>query len=110
MAIPWYPGKLAWQFNVHKNVVRKVPQFKKMQSFLVYETEVVSAGLSLDVFDLPEATQGNICRQEAVSMLPPLVLDVEPHHKARPRDIGGDALLTIHHRFWTCVQLLGQRY
>ena len=42
MAIPWYPGKLAWQFNVHKNVVRKVPQFKKMQSFLVYETEVVS--------------------------------------------------------------------
>ncbi|KIM25888.1 hypothetical protein M408DRAFT_330889 [Serendipita vermifera MAFF 305830] len=63
-AIPWYPGKLAWQFNVHKNVVRKVPQFKKMQSFLVYETEV-----------------GNICRQEAVSMLPPLVLDIEPHHK-----------------------------
>lgn len=25
-------------------------------------------------------SQGNITRQEAVSMLPPLFLDVEPHH------------------------------
>lgn len=40
--IPWYPGGLAWQLDVHKNVVRKVPGFKKLQSFLVYETEVVS--------------------------------------------------------------------
>ncbi|CAG8685049.1 14338_t:CDS:2, partial [Acaulospora colombiana] len=39
--IPWYPGGLAWQIHVHKSVVRKVPEFKKMQEFLVYETEVV---------------------------------------------------------------------
>ena len=26
-------------------------------------------------------TQGNISRQEAVSMIPPLLLDVKPHHK-----------------------------
>jgi 16S rRNA C967 or C1407 C5-methylase (RsmB/RsmF family) len=26
-------------------------------------------------------TKGGISRQEAVSMIPPLVLDVEPHHK-----------------------------
>ena len=25
--------------------------------------------------------QGNISRQEAVSMLPPLVIDIQPHHK-----------------------------
>ncbi len=25
--------------------------------------------------------QGNISRQEAVSMIPPLLLDVKPHHK-----------------------------
>ncbi|EIW77165.1 S-adenosyl-L-methionine-dependent methyltransferase [Coniophora puteana RWD-64-598 SS2] len=62
--IPWYPDGLAWQFNVSKKVLRKQPEFRKFHSFLVYETEV-----------------GNISRQEAVSMIPPLLLDVEPHHK-----------------------------
>lgn len=37
--------------------------FRRFQNFLVYETEA-----------------GNLSRQEAVSMLPPLLLDVEPHH------------------------------
>ncbi|KAF7291909.1 tRNA (Cytosine-5-)-methyltransferase [Mycena indigotica] len=62
--IPWYPDGLAWQFNVPKKVLRKSPEFKGFHSFLVFETEV-----------------GNVSRQEAVSMLPPLFLDVEPHHK-----------------------------
>ncbi|PBK71008.1 S-adenosyl-L-methionine-dependent methyltransferase [Armillaria solidipes] len=61
--IPWYPEGLAWQFNVPKKVLRKSSEFKKFHSFLVGETEV-----------------GNISRQEAVSMLPPLFLGVEPHH------------------------------
>ncbi|KAJ7322827.1 S-adenosyl-L-methionine-dependent methyltransferase [Mycena albidolilacea] len=62
--IPWYPDGLAWQFNVPKKVLRKQPEFKEFHSFLVFETEV-----------------GNVSRQEAVSMLPPLFMDVEPHHK-----------------------------
>ncbi|KAJ6454578.1 cytosine-5--methyltransferase [Mycena sanguinolenta] len=62
--IPWYPDGLAWQFNVPKKVLRKQPEFKGFHSFLVFETEV-----------------GNVSRQEAVSMLPPLFMDVEPHHK-----------------------------
>ncbi|KAF8323022.1 S-adenosyl-L-methionine-dependent methyltransferase [Clavulina sp. PMI_390] len=62
--LPWYPEGLGWQLNVSKTVIRKQPEFKKFQDFLVYETDV-----------------GNISRQEAVSMIPPLVLDVEPHHK-----------------------------
>ncbi|KAI9056453.1 S-adenosyl-L-methionine-dependent methyltransferase [Trametes sanguinea] len=62
--LPWYPEGLAWQFNVAKKVLRKSPEFKKFHSFLVFETEV-----------------GNISRQEAVSMLPPLFLEVEPHHR-----------------------------
>ncbi|KAF9472978.1 S-adenosyl-L-methionine-dependent methyltransferase [Pholiota conissans] len=62
--LSWYPDGLAWQFNVPKKVLRRSPEFKKFHSFLVFETEV-----------------GNISRQEAVSMLPPLLLDVEPHHK-----------------------------
>jgi multisite-specific tRNA:(cytosine-C5)-methyltransferase len=61
--IPWYPEGLAWQFNVPKKVLRKSAEFKKFHSWLVFETEV-----------------GNVSRQEAVSMLPPLFLDVEPHH------------------------------
>lgn len=28
-------------------------------------------------------SQGNISRQETVSMIPPLLLDVKPHHKVR---------------------------
>ncbi|KAG5644352.1 hypothetical protein DXG03_008649 [Asterophora parasitica] len=62
--IEWYPDGLAWHFNVPKKILRKSPEFKKFHSFLVFETEV-----------------GNISRQEAVSMLPPLFLDVEPHHR-----------------------------
>ncbi|KAF9561390.1 cytosine-5--methyltransferase [Agrocybe pediades] len=62
--IPWYPDGLAWHFNVPKKVLRKSPEFKKFHSFLVFETEV-----------------GNVSRQEAVSMLPPLFLEVEPHHR-----------------------------
>ncbi|KAI0088251.1 cytosine-5--methyltransferase [Irpex rosettiformis] len=62
--ISWYPDGLAWQLNVEKKVLRKSPEFKKFHNFLVFETEV-----------------GNISRQEAVSMLPPLFLEVQPHHR-----------------------------
>ncbi|CDK29542.1 unnamed protein product [Kuraishia capsulata CBS 1993] len=60
---PWYPNELGFQIDLPKAVVRKYSAFAKTQRFLVVETEV-----------------GNISRQEAVSMIPPLVLDVEPHH------------------------------
>lgn len=46
-----------------KSVIRRCPPFKKFQNFLVAETTV-----------------GNISRQEAVSMIPPLLMDIEPHH------------------------------
>lgn len=44
-----------------KNVVRKFPPFASFQKFLVSETSV-----------------GNISRQEIVSMIPPLLMDVRP--------------------------------
>ncbi|TRM57498.1 S-adenosyl-L-methionine-dependent methyltransferase [Schizophyllum amplum] len=62
--IPWFPEGLAWQVNVPKKVLRKQEEFRKFHAFLVGETEV-----------------GNISRQEAVSMLPPLFLDVKPWHR-----------------------------
>ena len=60
-AIPWFPDQLAWQMTTPKNIVRKFPPFKSFQQFLVSETSV-----------------GNISRQEIVSMIPPLLLDVKP--------------------------------
>lgn len=62
-ALTWYPDGLAWQIDVRKNVLRKQEAFKEFQRFLVHETEV-----------------GSISRQETVSMIPPLFLDVQPEH------------------------------
>lgn len=61
--IPWYPDGLAYSMTTPKNVVRKYEPFKEFQKFLVSETSV-----------------GNISRQEHVSMIPPLLLDVKPNH------------------------------
>ncbi|KAF3135052.1 hypothetical protein TWF569_010024 [Orbilia oligospora] len=61
--LSWYPDELAWQLTVGKQVIRRSPPFKQLQAFLVSET-----------------SSGNISRQEAVSMIPPLLMDVEPHH------------------------------
>ncbi|KNZ76958.1 Putative tRNA (cytosine-5-)-methyltransferase C23C4.17 [Termitomyces sp. J132] len=67
--IPWYPDGLAWNFNVPKKILRKSPEFiVRFYAFLYSYPQLI-------------AFQGNISRQEAVSMLPPLFLDVEPHHK-----------------------------
>lgn len=59
--VPWYPDELAWTMTTSKTVIRKSPPFAKFQKFLVSETSV-----------------GNISRQEIVSMIPPLVMDLRP--------------------------------
>lgn len=61
--VPWYPDNLAWWMTTPKNVIRRYPPFAKFQKFLVSENSV-----------------GNISRQEVVSMIPPLLLDVQPGH------------------------------
>ncbi|XP_075396966.1 RNA cytosine C(5)-methyltransferase NSUN2 [Tenrec ecaudatus] len=62
--LSWYPEELAWHTNLSRKVLRRSPQLEKFHQFLVSETE-----------------SGNISRQEAVSMIPPLLLSVQPHHK-----------------------------
>ena len=62
--LSWYPDQLAWQVNLSRSDVRKNEKFQVFKQFLIDQTE-----------------SGNISRQEAVSMIPPLVLDVKPHHK-----------------------------
>ena len=59
--VAWYPDNLAWWMTTPKNVVRKFPPFSAFQKYLVSETSV-----------------GNISRQEVVSMIPPLVMDLHP--------------------------------
>ena len=44
----------------------------------------VSALARLHEFMKLENDAGGITRQEAVSMIPPLLLDVQPHHSVRP--------------------------
>ncbi|KJZ79240.1 hypothetical protein HIM_01391 [Hirsutella minnesotensis 3608] len=61
MPVPWYPDELAWWMTTPKNVVRKFPPFAAFQKFLVSETSV-----------------GNISRQEVVSMIPPLLMNLRP--------------------------------
>uniref|UniRef100_H2YC23 tRNA (cytosine(34)-C(5))-methyltransferase n=1 Tax=Ciona savignyi TaxID=51511 RepID=H2YC23_CIOSA len=62
--LPWYPDELAWQTDLNRGQIRKVPQLQNFHSFLIAESE-----------------SGHITRQEAVSMIPPLLLDVRSHHK-----------------------------
>ncbi|KAJ2853607.1 tRNA (cytosine-5-)-methyltransferase ncl1, partial [Coemansia erecta] len=61
--LEWYPNNFGWQFQIPRIALKKSEQLSKFHSFLVTETEV-----------------GNISRQEAVSMVPPLFLDVQPSH------------------------------
>ena len=77
---PRYPDGLAWQFNMPKKVLRRSPEFKEFHSFLFFDTEVVRLSFLPFPYFLTNITQGNISRQEGVSILPPLFLEVEPHH------------------------------
>ncbi|RXN02068.1 tRNA (cytosine(34)-C(5))-methyltransferase [Acipenser ruthenus] len=62
--LSWYPDELAWHTNMSGTILRKSPLLEKFHHFLVSETE-----------------SGNISRQEAVNMIPPLLLKIAPHHK-----------------------------
>lgn len=61
--INWYPDELAWNSNLSRRFIRRSEVLKKLHRFLVEDSEC-----------------GAITRQEAVSMIPPMLLDVQPHH------------------------------
>ncbi|KAG0524781.1 hypothetical protein BDA96_07G241000 [Sorghum bicolor] len=61
--LPWYPCNLAWHLNFSRKELRKNQALESFHEFLKHESEV-----------------GNITRQEAVSMVPPLFLNVQPDH------------------------------
>ncbi|KMT08571.1 hypothetical protein BVRB_6g138510 [Beta vulgaris subsp. vulgaris] len=61
--LPWYPENLAWHSNFSRKQLRKTQTLERFHEFLKLAHEI-----------------GNITRQEAVSMVPPLFLDVHPDH------------------------------
>lgn len=62
--LPWYPGGFAWQLRLSRTDIRRNEALYRLHNFLVAETAA-----------------GGVSRQETVSMIPPVVLDVQSHHK-----------------------------
>ena len=62
----WYPDQSAWRILCHKKVLRKNPKLRAVQKWLVQHTD-----------------SGDVWRQESVSMIPALMLDVQSHHVVR---------------------------
>uniref|UniRef100_A0A1I8H1M5 tRNA (cytosine(34)-C(5))-methyltransferase n=1 Tax=Macrostomum lignano TaxID=282301 RepID=A0A1I8H1M5_9PLAT len=82
--LPWYPSGMAYQLHTNRLAIRKINELQRLHSFLVTETET-----------------GHITRQEAVSMVPPLVLDVRSSHRvldmcAAPGSKTGQMLELLH--------------
>lgn len=59
--IPWYPEGLAFHMEIGKRDLKKSAEYSELYRFVVSQND-----------------QGSITRQEAVSMIPPLLLDVQP--------------------------------
>ncbi|PRP88254.1 hypothetical protein PROFUN_03363 [Planoprotostelium fungivorum] len=62
--LEWYPNQGGWYYDVHRHALKRNPELKEFTRFLQVQTD-----------------SGNISRQEAVSMIPPMLLRVEPHHR-----------------------------
>eukprot|EP00617_Octactis_speculum_P015501 CAMPEP_0185767780 /NCGR_PEP_ID=MMETSP1174-20130828/45549_1 /TAXON_ID=35687 /ORGANISM="Dictyocha speculum, Strain CCMP1381" /LENGTH=728 /DNA_ID=CAMNT_0028452125 /DNA_START=11 /DNA_END=2197 /DNA_ORIENTATION=- len=62
--LKWFPGRRAYQLGADRVMIRKEASLEALKNWLLAHTE-----------------SGAITRQEAVSMLPPIVLQVEPNHK-----------------------------
>lgn len=90
-----YPQRLGWQLKITRKDIRSSEAYYRLHNFLISETE-----------------NGNISRQETVSMIPPLLLDVKPNDKVRFNlfiivlfSLQSNQIYKICCRFWICVQL-----
>jgi 16S rRNA C967 or C1407 C5-methylase (RsmB/RsmF family) len=62
--LPWYPHGCGFKLGVDRRSIRKDESLTDLHKWMIQHTD-----------------NGNITRQEAVSMVPPLALNVLPHHK-----------------------------
>ena len=63
MPVDWLPEGYAWTSNIPRPLIRKSTKLKELHQWLIAQNAT-----------------GNINRQEAVSMIPPMLLDVQPGH------------------------------
>ena len=63
-ALSWYPGGNAFKLGFDKRTIRKSETLSAFHKWMMFNSDV-----------------GNLTRQEAVSMVPPLALHVQPGHK-----------------------------
>ena len=82
--LKWYPDALAWQIDVPKDGLKRPNDWSSGSPGARLETSARNddSGMqTLRSFLIAANEVGAITRQEAVSMIPPLLLDVEPHHR-----------------------------
>ena len=72
--ISWYPGRMAWRFDVSRSILRGKGELK------FDESPAARTLASFHHFLMTETELGAISRQEEVSMVPPCLLDVRPGH------------------------------
>eukprot|EP00850_Spirogloea_muscicola_P015329 SM000116S24250 [mRNA] locus=s116:328674:336186:+ [translate_table: standard] len=70
-SLPWYSNDLAWHLSYSRMQLRRLPVLERFAPLAEWLHEFLKR----------ENELGSITRQEAVSMVPPLFLDVQPHHK-----------------------------
>ena len=61
--LSWYPNGYGYKLGTDRRNLRKLPALEQLHQWMIKHTDM-----------------GHITRQEAVSMVPPLALDVHPHH------------------------------
>ncbi|KAA8492745.1 tRNA (cytosine(34)-C(5))-methyltransferase [Porphyridium purpureum] len=62
--IRWFPDNLAWSLSIPRTILRKHESLKAFNTFIKHQAEC-----------------GIIARQEAVSMIPPMFLQIEAGHR-----------------------------
>lgn len=64
--LDWYPGGMGWQIIGGRSTLKKreTAEFSKLRTFVIEQTSL-----------------GNLSRQEAVSMIPPLFMNINEHHR-----------------------------
>jgi 16S rRNA C967 or C1407 C5-methylase (RsmB/RsmF family) len=62
--IPWFPNGMAFKLGTDRRSIRRTEGLESLHRWMIQHTD-----------------NGNITRQEAVSMVPPLALDVRPSHR-----------------------------
>ena len=110
-AMPWYPGGVAYQLGTDRVSIRKEPALAPLKEWMVGQTDSGAITRQVSVTGPQVEARPHISmrassplftrlalaiihavtpfsdfgpdtpRQEAVSMIPPIVLQVEPHHR-----------------------------